>query len=291
MDTANYNLESTNKNKALIYTVVIHFALAMIGFYTILHKVEATESHDYVLNLERIEEPIPPAEPVDSRTDAPLTPHQSTTTSSEQRNTTPKPNADNGSVKNTGGNKTAGASNGTNKNTKPASVQAGGASSGNKNGTSTGQEDFLSDPNAEYVANQKKKYSDLFGKGSANGTGSGTGHHNPDGTKGDNGGTPDGKALEGIAKGSGRVGGGLNGRGVVYTPVFSDNSQKTGKVSLTICVDKEGKVISADFTQKGSTTSDPYLVDLAKKTAVKYRFAKSIIDSQCGTLTIDFRVQ
>ena len=133
------------------------------------------------------------------------------------------------------------------------------------------------------MANQKKKYSDLLGKGKGN--------NNSTNNQGSEKGNPDGKALEGISKGSGRVGGGLSGRGVEFEPSFSDNTQKTGKVSLSICVNKEGKVSAAEFTQKGSTTSDAYLIDLARKTAMKYRFTKSEIVSQCGTVTIDFKVQ
>lgn len=133
------------------------------------------------------------------------------------------------------------------------------------------------------AAEQKKKYADLLGKAK--------GSNNTSGNQGTSSGDPDGKALDGITKGTGKVGGGLSGRGIEYTPSFTDNSQKTGRVSLSICVNNEGKVTKADFTQKGSTTSDTYLIDLAKKTALKYRFSKSEIDSQCGTVTIDFKVQ
>lgn len=132
-------------------------------------------------------------------------------------------------------------------------------------------------------ANTKKKFSDLFGAGAGN--------NKSTGNQGQQSGDPDGKVLDGISKGSGRVGGGLSGRGVEYEPTFSDNSQKTGKVSLSICVGKNGTVSKADFTQKGSTTSDAYLIDLARKTALKYKFSKSEIESQCGTVTIDFKVQ
>jgi hypothetical protein len=132
-------------------------------------------------------------------------------------------------------------------------------------------------------ANQKKKYSDLFGKGQGtNGT---------PGNQGSEKGSPDGKALEGISKGSGRIGGGLNGRGVEYEPSFTDNSQKTGRVTLSICVNNQGNVSKAEFTQKGSTTSDPYLIELARKSALRYKFTKSDIETQCGTVTIDFKVR
>ena len=40
---------------------------------------------------------------------------------------------------------------------------------------------------------------------------------------------------------------------------MSDNSQKTGKVSVQVCVDSNGDVSSADYTQKGSDTADGQL--------------------------------
>ncbi|MBK9734206.1 MAG: hypothetical protein IPO92_04260 [Saprospiraceae bacterium] len=133
------------------------------------------------------------------------------------------------------------------------------------------------------LENKKKKYADLLGGGK--------GSNNKNGNQGAENGDPNGKALDGISKGSGRVGGGLSGRGVVFEPSFKDNSQKTGKVALSICVNADGKVAKADFTQKGSTTSDSYLIDLARKTAMKYTFTKSDVQSQCGSVIIDFKVQ
>lgn len=135
----------------------------------------------------------------------------------------------------------------------------------------------------EAAENQKKKFSDLFGKGKGAG--------NNSGNQGEPSGSDDKGALEGISKGTGKIGGGLSGRGVLYAPDFTDNSQKTGRVALQICVNAEGKVIQADFTQKGSTTSDAYLIQIARNTALKYKFSKGEVDQQCGSLTIDFKVQ
>lgn len=129
---------------------------------------------------------------------------------------------------------------------------------------------------------KKKQFSDLLNKGKGT---------TPTSSGGDENGKPNNGSLDGMSKGSGRVGGGLNGRGVLYEPTITDNTQKVGKVSLIICVNTNGIVSSVDFTQKGSTTSDPYLIDLAKKNATKYKFTKSDIESQCGTIMIDFKVQ
>lgn len=133
------------------------------------------------------------------------------------------------------------------------------------------------------AAEKKKKISDLFGKGKGEGSKAGN-QGKPDGE-------PDGKVLDGITKGSGRVGGGLSTRGLLYEPTFQDNSQRSGKVVITICVDKSGKVISTKFTQKGSTTSDSYLIQITEKAAARYKFSPGEIDSQCGTITVDYRVQ
>jgi len=134
-------------------------------------------------------------------------------------------------------------------------------------------------------SNAKSKFSDLFsGGGSA-------GDNNSDQAKGDAKGDPNAKVLDGISTGSGRVGGGIGGRGILYEPNIKDNSQKTGKVVVKVCVDSSGKVISSKFTQKGSTTTDAHLVKIAKESAVKYKFSASEIEEQCGTITVDFKLK
>jgi TonB family protein len=87
------------------------------------------------------------------------------------------------------------------------------------------------------------------------------------------------------------VGGGLGSRGVTYEPKISDNSQKVGKVVVNVCVDRSGKVISAEYTQKGSTTTDSDLRELAERSARKFVFTESGIEKQCGTITVDFKVR
>jgi hypothetical protein len=130
----------------------------------------------------------------------------------------------------------------------------------------------------------KKQFGDAFG-------GTGKGKTDKPGNQGDPGGDPDAKALEGISTGQGTIGGGLEGRGVVSAPTITDNSQKTGRVVIRICVDKTGSVVSAEYTQAGSTTTDGELRRIAETNARKFRFSASSIDRQCGTVTIDFRVR
>ncbi len=135
---------------------------------------------------------------------------------------------------------------------------------------------------AEYEK-AKKQFGDSFGDGK--------GEKDTPGNQGDPDGDPDASRLEGISTGSGVVGGGLGNRGVVYEPKIKDNSQKTGTVVVRVCVGRDGQVISADYTQRGSTTADSELRAIAIRSAKRFKFSKSTIDKQCGTITIDFKVR
>ena len=152
---------------------------------------------------------------------------------------------------------------------KPSDASENGSGAQKKSTVETGNQ------GAE-LQEKKQKFGKLFG--------SGQGGKEGEGSKGD----PDSKALEGISKGTGSIGGGLSGRKVVQTPTISEASQKYGRVIVKICVDKLGKVISSKFTQKGSTTTDSQLVKIAEKGATKYVFAPGELDNQCGTITFDF---
>lgn len=121
--------------------------------------------------------------------------------------------------------------------------------------------------------------------------GSGKGKTGTPGNQGDPNGDPDASKLEGISTGSGTVGGGLGDRGLVSSPRISDASQKQGTVVVRVCVDKTGKVIEAEFTQRGSTSPDPTLKRLAVENARQWRFAEGAVDKQCGTITYRFVVQ
>ncbi len=130
----------------------------------------------------------------------------------------------------------------------------------------------------------KKSYGDLLG-------GTGKGNTGTAGSQGVPNGDPNASALEGISKGSGRVGGGLGKRGVLHEPQINDRSQKTGLVVINVCVDKTGKVIKAEYTQKGSTTTDSDLKEIARKAALQFKFTLSEIEEQCGTITVDFKIK
>ena len=139
---------------------------------------------------------------------------------------------------------------------------------------------------ASDYANAKSKYGGLLG-----GKGTGRGNTGTAGNQGDPNGDPNAKNLEGINTGKGRIGGGLGNRGVVSEPKISETTQKTGRVIIKVCVDRNGSVTSADYTQKGSTTNDSGLIAIAARNARKFKFTAGDVDQQCGTITYDFKVQ
>jgi outer membrane biosynthesis protein TonB len=130
----------------------------------------------------------------------------------------------------------------------------------------------------------RKQYGDFFG-------GSGKGDQSKPGNTGDDKGDPNAQNLTGMTKGAGVVGAGLSNRGVRKSAPISDKSQNTGRVVIAVCVDRMGNVTKADFTQRGSTTTNAQLIDLARRNARSYLFSESSLDEQCGTITYDFRLQ
>jgi membrane protein involved in colicin uptake len=129
----------------------------------------------------------------------------------------------------------------------------------------------------------KQKFSDILGKGK--------GSANQGGNKGDPEGDSNAKVLDNLSKGSGSIGAGLGNRSVVFEPTISESSQKTGKVVVVICINSKGKVISAKYTQSGSTTTDAKLVRIAERAAKKYVFTESATPEQCGNVVIEFKVR
>ncbi len=138
-------------------------------------------------------------------------------------------------------------------------------------------------------AAKKKALEDLVKTGTGGGKGGGKGNTGKPGNQGD----PDGgdsDILEGKTTGSGVVDG-FGGRGFTKPAAPKDDSQETGTVAVYVCVDKNGSVTSADYTQKGSSSPSSKLKAIAIANAKKYKFAAGGPDKQCGTITYTFRVK
>lgn len=104
-------------------------------------------------------------------------------------------------------------------------------------------------------------------------------------------GVPASEHTRDMVSGESHIGEGLVKRGIIFQPEIVDNSQKTGKVVIKVCVDSNGKVISAKHTLSGSTTTDRNLVKIAEKAAKQYVFSASGIEKQCGKISIDFKLK
>ncbi|MFI5135171.1 MAG: hypothetical protein ACHQD9_04925 [Chitinophagales bacterium] len=84
---------------------------------------------------------------------------------------------------------------------------------------------------------------------------------------------------------------GMSGRKIIFYSPITDNSQKFGRVVVNIKVDKQGNVVFAKATQKGSTTTDSYLYELAEQAAMKTKVNADAdaAEEQFGTITYTFK--
>lgn len=128
----------------------------------------------------------------------------------------------------------------------------------------------------------KKSFSNAFG---------GSGDGDKATTQGDPTGDPEGSPLEGLISGKGKIGTGLADRGILFEPEINENSQRVGRIVVRVCVNAQGKVTEASYTQKGSTSTDLNLIKVAEDAAKKYVFSASGIDRQCGNISIDFKLK
>src|SRR6185369_4468543 len=117
------------------------------------------------------------------------------------------------------------------------------------------------------------KYTGKNGNGTGPGEGDGTG--------------------SGKGPGNGGISFDLTGRRLVRKPSIDDKSQETGRVVVSITVDKEGNVTEARPGARGSTTTSAYLFGKAKEAAMKARFSPNPdgADIKKGTMTFVFLVQ
>ncbi len=141
---------------------------------------------------------------------------------------------------------------------------------------------------------QKVNQKALFPGKKSDGGDQGEGETGKAGNQGD----PNGSPLSGNRIGGGNGNGNipsfsLAGRGSLTLPTPKYSSQSEGKVVVEITVDREGNVVKANPTIKGSTVQDDKLFEAAKDAAMKAKFnVKSDAPAyQVGTITYNFRLQ
>ncbi len=123
------------------------------------------------------------------------------------------------------------------------------------------------------------------------------------GGKGDQGnpnGNPNSDSYKGnAASGNGGSGGnsgvsirsGLDGRRITQLPSFEDDFNENAKVAVDITVDKTGNVIMAIVNQRGTTTTNQGIRNIALKKARGLKLNSSNTDQQTGTLVFNFKLR
>ncbi len=106
-------------------------------------------------------------------------------------------------------------------------------------------------------------------------------------------GRPEGSAEGEGAEGEGRGGGvefSLSGRRATHLPMPDYTSPETGRVVVSITVNRQGQVIRANAGARGTTTTDRNLWRHAEEAALKARFdlQQDAPEEQRGTITYNF---
>ena len=83
---------------------------------------------------------------------------------------------------------------------------------------------------------------------------------------------------------------GLSGRRIVTFPSFEDDFNENAKIAMNLRVDETGKVISAEYTASGSTSSNGKLKDIARRKAMQLKFNPGEGES-LGTVVFNFRLK
>jgi len=80
----------------------------------------------------------------------------------------------------------------------------------------------------------------------------------------------------------------LKGRVAENIPPIMEPHQKKGKVVVKLCLDANGRISKAKFTQRGSNTFNSELRRIALNHAKKITFAESTEKEECGTIEYVF---
>lgn len=111
------------------------------------------------------------------------------------------------------------------------------------------------------------------------------------GDQGKPGGDPNSKNYEGGGGNSGvTISKGLSGRRFTSLPSFEDDFNENAKVAVEIKVNESGKVISAVYQPRGSTTGSATLKAIATRKAMQIKLNESGEESN-GTIVFNFRLK
>jgi colicin import membrane protein len=144
-------------------------------------------------------------------------------------------------------------------------------------------------------ADKKKKLDALIG-GVSKSEGTQTGGEGPDSQAGDKGqldGDPYAPSyFGGSGPGKGGVGYGLNGRGAANFTKYTQQCNEYGLVVVKIEVNRQGNVVKAEPGVRGTTNTDPCLLEPAKKIALSHKWPadSNAPERQIGFVSINFEI-
>ncbi|HSK13138.1 MAG TPA: hypothetical protein VK907_07970 [Phnomibacter sp.] len=83
---------------------------------------------------------------------------------------------------------------------------------------------------------------------------------------------------------------GLTGRRITTFPSFEDDFNENAKIAMNLRVDESGRVVSAEYSAAGSTSSNGKLKDIARRKALQLKFNPGEGES-IGTVVFNFRLK
>jgi len=121
----------------------------------------------------------------------------------------------------------------------------------------------------------------------------GEGNTGRPGDRGQINGDPNASGYTGGGLGGGRSDFRLRGRSLVSRPQPTYNGNETGYIAINIKVDRQGNVIEATHSLRGSTLNNSRLIDIARRAAreIKYNASPDAPEVQFGTIRFYFKVQ
>ena len=125
---------------------------------------------------------------------------------------------------------------------------------------------------------EKDNYNRNYGQGNGNGI------------QGKPGGTGDGFTGSGSGKIGVAVSRGLQGRGSPFLNSFEDDFNENAKIAVEIRINEDGKVISAVYQAKGSTSSANNLKQIAIKNAFRLKGFSKGTEESIGTVIFNLKV-
>jgi periplasmic protein TonB len=132
-------------------------------------------------------------------------------------------------------------------------------------------------------------------KGKGKNPSSGEGDGDADGNKGQLNGTMYGNSYWGSGSGTGSGNGtkwGLKGRSLAGNDKVVQQCNEEGTIVIQVTVNKQGRVVSAQYSAKGSNSTSQCLIQPAIATAKTFKWnqAPDAPDNQIGFVEINFRV-